>query len=182
MLLVGVMSLSLSLLAWSLWLWSTYAAVSITAILMRVGVEKENPVALWIDRVTPTMIRAIGMFLSSGWKLSAAIGLVALGWLGRDSWEFHNTFVLTNVIAIAQAGDIIYFHGKPEVVPENTWWFQRTTPPVGQAFPFTVCSGKGEYVPEIRKGAFVEVAVYTVRKYPVDCFSVASKPLGIIYR
>jgi hypothetical protein len=112
-------------------------------------------------------------------RLMFWLALLVIGWMARDSWEFHHTFVLTDVSTIAEPGDSITVNGHTEIVAENTWWFQRNAPPVGQAFPFTFCK---DYVPALKTGNHVEVIVYTTRTVPVSCFSVRSTPLGIVYR
>lgn len=181
MITLGAILSGLSWLVWPLCLWSLYGAISIIATLVRVGVESGNRYAMMIDRSAPALVRQVGMKISGNMmpRVAYAVALVALGWLGRDSWEYHHTFVLTDLTTIAEPGDRITVEGRQETVAENTWWFQRNASPVGQAFPFTFCN---DYIPALKRGQHVEVIVYAARKMPVECSTVASNPLGIIYR
>jgi hypothetical protein len=155
--------------------------MSIAAILVRVGVEEGNQAAMFLDRHAPESIKLIGMRMSdkAAPRIFYAIALISIGWLGHDSWEFHHTFVLTDLATIAQPGDTINFRGRVEIVADNTWWFQRNTEPVGQAFPATFCK---DFVPGLRRGHRVEVVVYSIPGVMSDCWTIASNPLGIIYK
>lgn len=181
MIIVGVIWSSLSWLVWPLYLYVFYGILSIVAILLRVGVEREIPAAILIDRYAPETIRLIGMRMSNevSRRVFYSVALVTIGWLGRDSWEFHHTFVLTDLSTIAQPGDTIVVRGKVEVVAEDTWWFQRNSEPIGQAFPGTFCK---DFVPGLKRGDHVDVIVYSVPGILRNCWTVRSTPLGIIYK
>ncbi len=174
--LVGVLLLKVSLFLWPLYFYLSYVVISIVSLIVRIGIEKRNKTAMWIDTHVPNIIRLAGLKLSETIYVRVLFwfALLAVGWLWHDSQEYHNTFVLWNV-------DII------EKESANNFWMQRRDPPVGQVFPFYFCNGS--YVPNLQVNDHVEVVVYTVGGVshkkdgdPVSCFSITNGPLGIAFR
>jgi|SRR5579859_1618424 len=106
-----------------------------------------------------------------------ALGLV-LGMATIDLWQYHHTFVVWDLNVVAEPGDTVVENGRPKIVAANTFYFQRASGPVGQTFPKTFCD---KYVPDLHDGYHVEFIAATVEHYPVDCWNVAPKPLGIVY-
>jgi len=106
-----------------------------------------------------------------------ALGVV-LGMATIDLWQYHHTFVVWDLNVVAEPGDTVVENGRPKIVAANTFYFQRTSGPVGQTFPKTFCE---KYVPDLHVGYHVEFIAATVEHYPVDCWNVAPKPLGIVY-
>lgn len=106
-----------------------------------------------------------------------ALGLV-LGMAAIDLWQYHHTFVVWDLNVIAEPGDTVVENGHPKIVAANTFYFQRASGPTGQVFPKTFCD---KYVPDLHVGYHVEFIAATVEHYPVDCWNVAPKPLGIVY-
>lgn len=106
-----------------------------------------------------------------------ALGVV-LGMAAIDLWQYHHTFVVWDLKVVAEPGDQIVYNKKPLTVPPATFYFQRASGPIGQVFPRTFCD---KYVPDLHNGYHVEFIAATAEHYPVDCWNVAPKPLGIVY-
>jgi hypothetical protein len=106
-----------------------------------------------------------------------ALGVV-LGMAAIDLWQYHHTFVVWDLKVVGEPGDVVVDNGKPKLVAANTFYFQRKSGPVGQIFPRTFCE---KYVPRLHDGYHVEFIAATVEHYPVECWNVAPKPLGIVY-
>lgn len=106
-----------------------------------------------------------------------ALGIV-LGMATIDLWQYHHTYVVWDLNVIAEPGDTVVENGHQKIVAANTFYFQRASSPAGQVFPKTFCD---KYVPDLHVGYHVEFIAATAEHYPVDCWNVAPKPLGIVY-
>ena len=106
-----------------------------------------------------------------------ALGVV-VGMAAIDLWQYHHTFVVWDLKVVAEPGDVVVDSGRPKLVAANTFYFQRASGPVGQVFPRTFCE---KYVPGLHDGYHVEFIAATVEHYPVECWNVAPRPLGIVY-
>lgn len=104
---------------------------------------------------------------------------IVLGMAAIDLWQYHHTFVVWDLKVVAEPGDtVVDAKGQPKIVAANTFYFQRASGPVGQVFPRTFCD---KYVPGLHDGYHVEFIAATAEHYPIECWNVAPKPLGIVY-